>query len=47
MANALDNNNSPALIRYVQGSGTAFYARAIGATLPEKRRAGLTFRVNL
>ncbi len=47
VANALDNNNSPALIRYVQGSGTAFYARAIGATLPEKRRAGLTFRVNL
>ena len=45
--NALDNNTSPALIRYVQGSGTAFYARAIGATLPEKRRAGLTFRVNL
>ena len=45
--NALDDDASPALIRYVQGSGTAFYARAIGATLPEQRRAGITARVSL
>ena len=44
--NALDNDTSPALIRYVQVSDLLFnpFNRAIGLTLPEKRRAGVTFR---
>ncbi len=47
--NALDDDTSPALIRYVQGNDLTFnpFNRAIGATLPEQRRAGLTARVNL
>ncbi len=45
--NVLDDDTAPALIRYVQGSGTAFYARAIGATLPEQRRMGVTVRMSL
>ncbi len=44
--NALDDEASPALIRYVQGF-PGFFARAIGATLPEQRRAGITARVSL
>ena len=44
--NALDNETSPALIRYVQASDLTFnpFNRAIGLTLPEKRRAGATLR---
>ena len=44
--NALNNDNSPALIRYVQGSDLTFnpFNRAIGLTLPIKRRVGATFR---
>lgn len=44
--NALDNDTSPALIRYVQVSDLTFnpFDRAIGLTLPEKRRAGATLR---
>ena len=44
--NALDDDTSPALIRYVQLQGFAV-RRAIGATLPEQRRAGITARVSL
>ncbi len=46
MDNALDNDTSPALIRYVQASDLTFnpFNRAIGLTLPEKRRAGATLR---
>ncbi|MYH45028.1 MAG: TonB-dependent receptor plug domain-containing protein [Gammaproteobacteria bacterium] len=44
--NALDDDTSPALIRYVQGSDLTFnpFNRAIGLTLPEKRRVGATLR---
>lgn len=44
--NALDNDTSPALIRYVQASDLTFnpFNRAIGLTLPEKRRVGATLR---
>ncbi|MCY4256076.1 MAG: TonB-dependent receptor [Gammaproteobacteria bacterium] len=49
--NALDNDTSPALIRYVDSAyGGPFifgFDRAIGLTLPEKRRAGMTFRYRL
>jgi len=49
--NALDNDTSPALIRYVDSaySGPFIFGfdRAIGLTLPEKRRAGMTFRYRL
>lgn len=45
--NALDDDSSPALIRYVQANDLTFnpFNRAIGATLPEQRRAGLTARL--
>ncbi len=44
--NALDDETSPALIRYVAPSDLRFnpFNRAIGVTLPEKRRAGVTLR---
>lgn len=47
--NMLDDDTSPALIRYVDASDLTFnpFNRAIGITLPEKRRAGLTFRYRL
>ncbi len=47
--NALDNDTSPALIRYVEASDLTFnpFNRAIGITLPEKRRVGMTFRYRL
>ena len=47
--NALDNDTSPALIRYVDASDFTFgpFNRAIGITLPEKRRVGMTFRYRL
>ena len=47
--NALDDDTSPALIRYVQAVDLTFnpFSRAIGATLPEQRRAGVTARVSL
>ena len=47
--NALDDNTSPALIRYVQANDLTFnpFNRAIGATIPEQRRAGITARVSL
>ena len=44
--NVLDDDASPALIRYVQGF-PGFFARAIGATLPEQRRMGVTVRMSL
>ncbi len=49
--NALDDDTSPALIRYVDSAvGGPFifgFDRAIGITLPEKRRVGATFRYRL
>ena len=44
--NATDDDKSPALIRYVQAVDFTFgpFSRAIGVTLPEKRRAGITAR---
>jgi len=49
--NALDDDASPALIRYVDSAvGGPFifgFDRAIGITLPEKRRVGATFRYRL
>ncbi len=44
--NATDDDTSPALIRYVQAVDLTFnpFSRAIGMTLPEKRRAGITAR---
>ena len=42
--NALDNDASPALIRYVHPRSFIYFARAIGATMPEKRRGGITAR---
>jgi len=47
--NALDDNASPALIRYVQANDLTFnpFNRAIGATMPEQRRAGVTARFSL
>jgi len=47
--NALDDDTSPALIRYVDASDFTFgpFNRAIGITLPEKRRVGATFRYRL
>ena len=44
--NATDDDTSPALIRYVQAVDLTFnpFSRAIGVTLPEKRRAGITAR---
>ncbi len=44
--NLLDNDTSPALIRYVQGSDGTFnpFNRAIGLTLPDERRLGVTAR---
>ena len=47
--NALDNDTSPALIRYVDGSDLTFnpFNRAIGLTLPGRRRAGVTLRYRL
>ena len=44
--NVFDNEDSPALIRYVQASNLTFnpFNRAIGVTLPEKRRVGVTAR---
>ena len=43
--NLLDNNTSPSLIRYVEtNDGTFGPNRAIGLTLPEKRRIGVTAR---
>lgn len=47
--NALDDDTSPALIRYVDPNDLTFnpFNRAIGLTLPEKRRAGVTVRYRL
>ena len=47
--NALDDDTSPALIRYVDGSDLTFnpFNRAIGLTLPGRRRAGVTLRYRL
>lgn len=47
--NALDDDTSPALIRYVQANDLTFnpFNRAIGATLPEQRRAGITARLEM
>ena len=46
--NALDDDTSPALIRYVNViARPPFVLRGIGATLPEQRRAGATVRVTL
>lgn len=44
--NATDDDTSPALIRYVQGRNLTFnpFDRAIGVTLPEQRRGGITAR---
>ena len=44
--NVFDNEDSPALIRYVQPSNLTFnpFNRSIGVTLPEKRRVGVTAR---
>ena len=44
--NVFDNEDSPALIRYVQANNLTFnpFNRAIGVTLPEKRRVGVTAR---
>ena len=44
--NATDDDTSPALIRYVQGRNLTFnpFNRAIGVTLPEQRRGGITAR---
>ena len=44
--NATDDDTSPALIRYVQGRNLTFnpFDRAIGVTLPERRRGGITAR---
>ena len=43
--NVFDNEDSPALIRYVQVREFFFGPdRAIGVTLPEKRRIGVTAR---
>jgi len=44
--NAFDDDTSPALIRYVDANDLTFnpFNRAIGVTLPEKRRAGATLR---
>ena len=45
--NATDDDTSPALIRYVQGNNLTFnpFNRAIGVTLPEQRRGGVTARI--
>ena len=47
--NALDDDASPALIRYVQAEDLTFnpFDRAIGATLPEQRRVGVTARLQM
>ena len=44
--NVFDNEDSTALIRYVQANNLTFnpFNRAIGVTLPEKRRVGVTAR---
>ncbi len=44
--NVFDNEDSPALVRYVQASNLTFnpFNRTIGVTLPEKRRVGVTAR---
>ena len=44
--NATDDHTSPALIRYVQANNLTFnpFNRAIGVTLPEQRRGGVTAR---
>ena len=44
--NATDDDTSPALIRYVQANNLTFnpFNRAIGVTLPEQRRGGVTAR---
>ena len=44
--NLFDNEDSTTLIRYVQGNDLTFnpFDRAIGITLPEKRRIGVTAR---
>ena len=44
--NATDDDTSPALIRYVQANDLTFnpFNRAIGVTLPEQRRGGVTAR---
>ena len=44
--NVFDDDASPALIRYVQGNDLTFnpFNRAIGLTLPEERRIGVTAR---
>ena len=44
--NATDDDTSPALIRYVQANNLTFnpFNRAIGVTLPEQRRGGITAR---
>lgn len=44
--NVFDNEDSPALIRYVQANNLTFnpFNRTIGVTLPEKRRVGVTAR---
>lgn len=46
--NLLDDDTPTALIRYVQGNDLTFnpFNRAIGVTLPEKRRVGVTARYN-
>ena len=45
--NATDDDTSPALIRYVQANNLTFnpFNRAIGVTLPEQRRGGVTARI--
>ena len=45
--NVFDNEDSPALIRYVLTPAVSFFNfdRAIGVTLPEKRRVGVTARL--
>ena len=44
--NVFDNEDSPALIRYVQANDLTInpFNRAIGVTLPERRRVGVTAR---